>query len=966
MADPLFDVEKAIAKAPKEGTLAARAVDICNLVSNFLSDCSLPSSAKANNAKNVEDNIVRSATLDKDALLASLKTSLNGLMTEDAQERLKQHGPNVLSTKLARRWYKILWNAFWHPFNVILLVLATISGATSDIATVIVMCLMVVLSVGVRFYQEFKSSRAASKLSELVRDGAAVKRRENDSAQDGVEVEISQEVVVPGDIVILRTGDLLPGDIYLLTSNNLLVSQSALTGESIAVEKYADVIEDESTPLLDLKNVCFMGTSVESGGALGVVISTGDHTYISTIATSLARRAPINSFQKGVRRVSYLLICFMLAMVPIVIVISGFTTHNWGNSALFGISVAVGLTPEMLPMIVNANLARGALVMARKKCIVKTLDSVQNMGAMDILCTDKTGTLTIDRVAMVQYMDCHGISKDHVFEYAYLNSHFQTGLRNLIDSAILSFGDQVLLGGDRKIDPSKYKLVSELPFDFVRRRMSVILEMEDFGINDGRQSSQVEVDHNAISSIGSKPCLLVTKGALEEMLEICSSVQTDSEGRVAMTPEYRKKLLSMGEELNADGLRLVAVATKELKQRKHATVTNMSPPTVHDHFSKFSSEQHKYKHSEESDMLFHGILTFQDPPKESAKEAIETLERKGVAIKVLTGDALSIAVKICKDVGIATDFVVSGPELALLDSNEFVKAVHQATIMAKLTPNQKLKVVEALKVGSHTVGFLGDGINDSLALKSADVGISVDSATSVAKDAADIILLQKDLNVLVAGVTRGRITHGNTIKYIKMAASSNFGNVFSILVASAWLPFDPMKPIQILTQNLLYDFSQASIPWDKMDPEYLETPHQWSAKGIATFMICMGPISSIFDITTFNLMWFHYGIRTVERQAVFQTAWFLEGLLTQTLVIHMLRTKKIPFIQATASVPVLITTGIIVGLGLAIPYTPLGKTEKMVNPYGSYYYFLAITIFAYCCLAQLAKMAYIRVFKKWL
>ncbi|KAJ7564136.1 hypothetical protein O6H91_02G004100 [Diphasiastrum complanatum] len=965
MADPLFDVEKAFAKVPKEGTLAARAIDICTLVSSFLSDCSLPSSAKLGDAKSVEDNIVRSAALDKDALLASLKTSLNGLTTEDAKERLRVHGPNVLSTKLARRWYKILWNAFWHPFNVILLVLATISGATSDIATVIVMCLMVVLSVGVRFYQEFKSSRAASKLSELVRDGAAVKRRENGSSEDGVEVEINQEGVVPGDIVILRTGDLLPGDVRLVTSNNLLVSQSALTGESIAVEKYADVIEDESTPLLDLKNVCFMGTSVESGRALGVVISTGDNTYISTIATYLARRAPINSFQKGVRRVSYLLICFMLAMVPIVIVISGFTTHNWGNSALFGISVAVGLTPEMLPMIVNANLARGALVMARKKCIVKTLDSVQNMGAMDILCTDKTGTLTIDRVAMVQYMDCDGISKDRVFEYAYLNSHFQTGLKNLIDSAILSFGDQVLVGGDRKIDPSKYKFVSELPFDFVRRRMSVILEVEDFGSNDGLQSPQVDVHHTAISSMGRKSCILVTKGALEEMLEICSSVQTDIEGRVAMTPEYRKKLLSMGEELNADGLRLVAVATKELNQRKHATTT-MSPPTVHDHFSKIFNEQHNYRHSEESDMVFHGILTFQDPPKESAREAIESLERKGVALKVLTGDALSIAVKICKDVGIATDFVVSGPELALLDSNAFVKTVHQATIMAKLTPNQKLKVVDALKVGGHTVGFLGDGINDSLALKSADVGISVDSATSVAKDAADIILLEKDLNVLVAGVTRGRITHGNTIKYIKMAASSNFGNVFSILVASAWLPFDPMKPIQILTQNLLYDFSQASIPWDKMDPEYLEAPHQWSAKGIATFMICMGPISSIFDITTFNLMWFHYGIRTVERQAVFQTAWFLEGLLTQTLVIHMLRTKKIPFIQETASVPVLITTAIIVGIGLAIPYTPLGKTEKMVHPYASYYYFLAITVFAYCCLAQLVKMLYIRVFKKWL
>ncbi|KAJ7565807.1 hypothetical protein O6H91_02G076200 [Diphasiastrum complanatum] len=953
----LVDLERASGNAPKEGTLGGLKA-IFAVVTSFFSDCSLPSTAKTVNAKLVEDNIVRNATLDKDAILASLKTSLNGLTTEDAKNRLKQFGPNVLSIKLARRWYKILWNAFWHPFNIILLVLATISGATSDKATLIVMCLMVVLSVGVRFYQELKSSRAASKLSELVRDRAAVIRRENGNSKEGVELEINQEDVVPGDIVILRTGDLLPGDVRLVTSNNLLVSQSALTGESIAVEKYADVIESESTPLLDLKNACFMGTSVESGGALGVVISTGDQTYISTIATYLARRTPINSFQKGVRRVSYLLICFMLAMVPIVIVISGITTHNWGNSALFGISVAVGLTPEMLPMIVNANLARGALVMARKKCIVKTLDAVQNMGAMDILCTDKTGTLTIDRVAMVQYMDCHGISKDQVFEYAYLNSYFQTGLKNLIDSAILSFGE--VLSGDRKMNPSKYNLVAELPFDFVRRRMSVILEVGD--VSSSGLKPQEDVEHNVISSVGQKRCILVTKGALEEMLDVCSCVQDDTAGCVPMTPEYRNKLLSMGEELNADGLRLVAVAIKELKPTQ-ATIT-MSTPR-HEHFSKFSHEQ-QYRHSEESEMVFHGILTFQDPPKESAKEAIETLEKKGVAVKVLTGDALSIAVKICKDVGIATDFVVTGPELALLDSNEFVKTVQKATIMAKLTPYQKLKVVEALKVGSHTVGFLGDGINDALALKAADVGISVDSATSVAKDAAEIILLQKDLNVLVAGVTRGRITHGNTIKYIKMAASSNFGNVFSILVASAWLPFDPMKPVQILTQNLLYDFSQASIPWDRMDPEYLETPHQWSAKGIASFMVCMGPMSSIFDITTFILLWFHYGIRTVERQAVFQTAWFLEGLLTQTLVIHLLRTTRIPFFQSTAALPVLLTTGAIVSIGLAIPYTPLGKTEKMVHPYPSYYYFLAMTIFAYCCLAQCAKMVYIRVFKKWL
>ncbi|KAJ7547024.1 hypothetical protein O6H91_08G065400 [Diphasiastrum complanatum] len=906
---------------------------------------------KNNNDENPESRILRNATSDKLSVVKSLQSNLNGLVIEEAKERLQKYGQNVLSCKRASPWYSLLWNAFWHPFNVILLVLGAISAATGDKGTLFVMCLMVALSVGVRFYQELKSSRAATRLADLVKYRATVIRREFDYEKI-VEMEIPQEDVVPGDVVVLRSGDLFPGDIRLLTSTNLYVSQSALTGESIPVEKTADVIEDISTPVFDMRNVGFMGTSVESGEGLGVVFSTGDNTYISTIAGMLGNRNPTNAFQKGVRQVSYMLILFMLAMVPIVIVISGFTTHNWGGSFLFGISVAVGLTPEMLPMIVNANLARGALAMAHKKCIVKRLDAIQNMGAMDILCTDKTGTLTVDHVAMAQHMDSRCLSKDRVLKYAYLNSYFQKGLKNPIDSAVLTFGDTIADKGN--VDTSNYRCIAELPFDFTRRRLSVILKEVD----DGGDIYKMQHERNleTMCTLSNERHVLVTKGALEEMLTICSRVQ-ETNTIVAMTKEYREKLLFIGEELNTDGLRVVAVATKLLE----CTCSDLPASTESSEFL-----ERDYSHEDENDMVFQGFITFQDPPKESAKGAINALSQKGISVKVLTGDTLAIAIKICKDVGIVVDHVTTGPRLALLDAAQFVEEIKKATVMAKLTPTQKMQVVEALKSANHTVGFIGDGINDSLALKAADVGISVDSATSVAKDAAQIILLEKDLDVLVAGVIRGRITHGNTIKYIKMAASSNFGNVFSILVASAWLPFDPMKPIQILTQNLLYDFSQASIPWDRMDSDYLEIPHQWSATGIVSFMIFMGPISSVFDIATFLLLWFGYGVCTPEQQALFQTCWFLEGLLTQTLVIHMLRTRRIPFLEETASWPVLLTTATIVGIGLAIPFTLLGATEMMAKPPISYFGFLAVIVLSYCCLAQLVKGAYIKIFGKWL
>ncbi|CAM6058207.1 unnamed protein product [Sphagnum tenellum] len=827
----------------------------------------------------VQSTLSINAASDGPTTVARLDSTYEGLDVQTAKVRLEEFGPNVLSHKSRATWWWIMWNAFFHPFNMILLVLAAISGASSDMSTLSIMVAMVVLSVGLRFWQELTSTQAASKLSELVQCRSTVMRWRN-SSEPGSEMEINQKDVVPGDIVVLSSGDLIPGDVHLLTSKDKFVSQSSLTGECMPVEKQEELMEEKGTPLLELRNICLMGTNVLSGSGTAVVLSTGDKTYISTISSVLSQRAPVNAFQQGVRRVSYLLICFMLAMVPIVIVLGGLTTKHWGSSLLFGISVAVGLTPEMLPMIVNANLARGAKATASKKCIVKCLDAIQNLGGMDILCTDKTG------------------------------------LKNLLDKAIIEFGDSAVDLGMSNYATLKWEKIDEIPFDFERRRLSVILEEKGPGHDPSNDKKRI----------------MVTKGALEEMLNACSWVQEsdDESSSTLLTDDKRTQLLTVGEKLNIDGLRVLVVATKILPLKG---------------FEDFSGISNRKLEFAESDMVFQGFLAFLDPPKDSAKDALRVLAQKSVQVKVMTGDTLAVAVKVCRDVGIPTEHVVTGPDFG------------------QAHPNSETR---CHPVEAHTVGFLGDGINDAPALKGADVGISVDTATSVAKDAADIILLQKDLNVLVDGVHRGRITHSNSIKYIKMAASSNFGNVFSILVASAWLPFDPMRPIHILTQNLLYDISQISIPWDKMDAHFTDVPHQWSAKGIGMFMVCMGPISSIFDITTFLTMWYYYGCQTDARASEFQTAWFIEGLLTQTLVIHMFPTERIPFIQDIAAPPVLILTTIIVGIGIAIPWTPIGKAEHMTHLPASYFGFVALFILSYCILVQFVKFLYIRKFKSWL
>ncbi|GLJ39413.1 hypothetical protein SUGI_0804980 [Cryptomeria japonica] len=715
-----------------------------------------------------------------------------GLSFKEAEERLKEAGPNIPVGNLISSWWDIFSTALWHPFNIILFVLAALCFIANDKANGSIMVTMVIISVSVRFYQEFSSSVAALKLSELVKASIKVQRCAGREVQTELQVQIDQKDVVPGDIIIFSAGDLFPGDVRLLSSKSLVVSQSSLTGESGIVEKLADVIEEPTTPLLELRNICFMGTSVVSGSGTGVVVSTGDKTYISTILSALGRRSPPHAFEKGVRGVSYVLICFMLAIVPVIVIVDYFTTRDLGRSVLFGISVAVGLTPQMLPLIVNTNLARGALAMARDKCIVKRLVAIQNMGAMDILCTDKTGTLTMNRLVLVHHLDCQGMPSDKILYFAFLNSYFQTGSTNPLDDAILAYA----YTGGYRFQPTKWKKINEVPFDFSRRRMSVILEES----NDNQASRK---KHNSHAQR-----IMVLKGAYEEVLKVCSFVQNDINKDTIeplLSQDYQR-LLNMAEELSNDGLRVIAVATRNLK------------PVISESSCNDTAEEN---------MVFVGYLVFFDPPKESVKEALWQLAEKGVKVKVLTGDTLPVTIKVCKEVGIRTTHVITGPELELLEDKSFHDVVRKATVLAKLTPIQKLQVVESLKMGNHIVGFLGDGINDSLALKGADVGITVDSGASVAKDLAQIILLEKDLNVLVAGVERGRITHGNSMKYIQMAVAANLGTVVSVIVATACLPFDPLTPMQLLTQNLLYDISQIFIPWDKMDPEYVKIPHQW-------------------------------------------------------------------------------------------------------------------------------------------
>ncbi|WP_102166750.1 magnesium-translocating P-type ATPase [Fischerella thermalis] len=841
----------------------------------------------------------------------------------------RKHQILVLSHEKPPTWYGQLLQSFNNPFVYILIGLAVVSYLTEDVEATIILTIMVVVSGVLRFVQEYRSTQAAEKLKALVSTTATVKRR-NRLDNPGEQREIPINELVPGDIIHLAAGDMIPADVRLLSSKDLFVSQAVLTGESLPVEKYdtlgavvekrADVVVQDQVSFLDSPTICFMGTNVISGTAIAVVVATGDRTYFGSLAKNIVGKRVLTSFEQGVNRVSWLLIGFMAVMVPIVFLINGITKGNWFDAFLFGVSVAVGLTPEMLPMIVTANLAKGSVAMANQKVVVKRLNAIQNFGAMDVLCTDKTGTLTQDKIILERHIDLHGYESHEPLQYGYLNSYYQTGLKNLLDVAVL---EHVEL--NTKLRPSEgYTKVDEIPFDFVRRRMSVVVE-------------ELNPSHNKH--------ILICKGAVEEIFNICSHAKY--QGAITRMNEFvRADGMRVTQQLNEDGFRVIAVAYKEIP------IPQDTIPT--------------YGAKDECDLILVGYLAFLDPPKDSASQAIMALQEHGVAVKIITGDNDIVTRKICQEVDLQIDGILLGSQMEKMSDEQLADMVDTTTVFAKMSPIQKAQIIRVLRSKGHTVGYMGDGINDAAALRDADVGISVDTAVDIAKESADIILLEKNLMVLERGVIEGRRTFANILKYLNMTASSNFGNVFSVMGSSAFLPFLPMQPIQLLTQNLLYDISQITIPFDNVDKDFLKKPQKWNVPNIGRFMLFIGPVSSIFDYVTFIVMWFVFGANTPEEVQLFNSGWFVEGLLSQTLIVHMIRTSRWPFLQSTASLPVLLLTGIIIAIGMVIPFTPLGAALGMVPLPMRYFGWLWAILGAYCLLTQAIKLWYIRIFGKWL
>lgn len=867
------------------------------------------------------EKVFLTATQPAKSVYSYLQTTRLGLTRAEVEDRQLTYGKNEVVHEQKKNPFIVFIKTFINPFIGVLTGLAVISlvidvlmaePGEQEWTGVVIIAVMVVCSAILRFWQEWKANEATDSLMKMVKNTCLVKR-----AGSGEE-ELDITELVPGDIVFLAAGDMIPADLRIIESKDLFISQASLTGESEPIEKFPEVKEKQyrKGSIVELDNICYMGSTVISGAAKGIVFETGNRTFLGTIARNLTGHRATTAFDRGISKVSLLLIRFMLVMVPFVFFINGFTKGDWFEAFIFAISVAVGLTPEMLPMIVTANLSKGALSMSKKKTIVKNLNAIQNFGAMNILCTDKTGTLTCDKIILEKYINADGSNDEskRILRHAYFNSYFQTGLKNLMDKAILSHVKEL------KLEHLKdaYTKVDEIPFDFIRRRMSVVIE-------DKQGKRQI-----------------ITKGAVEEMLSICSHTEFNGEVQ-SLTDELKVKAQKISEEMNRKGMRVLAVAQKSYIEK----VGNFSV-------------------SDEKEMVLIGFLAFLDPPKPSAAEAIKQLHEYGVEVKILSGDNDIVVKAIGRQVGIDTSYSLTGPDIENMDETILKERVKTTTCFSKLTPLQKTQIISILQEQKNTVGFLGDGINDAATLRQSDIGISVDSAVDIAKESADIILLEKDLMVLEDGVLEGRKTFGNINKYIKMTASSNFGNMFSVMFASAFLPFLPMMPIHLLIQNLLYDISQTTIPFDRMDPEFLRKPRKWDASDLKRFMIYIGPISSIFDIVTYLVMWHVFGCNSPEHQSLFQSGWFIEGLLSQTLIVHMIRTRKIPFIQSRATWPVIGMTTLVMVIGIVIPFTSFGASIGLQALPLSYFPWLVGILLSYCVLTQLVKNWYIRKFSGWL
>lgn len=874
-----------------------------------------------------EKRLVNFSNLSYAEVLRKLKTDFDtGLDDEDVAYCHDRYGYNEIDNTEKNTWYKRLYNSFITPFTIVLYIIILISFFTDyyfatngekDLTSVIVISVMVFLSGILDFIQDTKSDKATEKLKAMIKTTTSVIRNNK-------KVDISLNEVVPGDIVVLTAGSIIPADLRILEANDLFISQSSLTGESTPVEKYNSNIcllnDVEKTSPLEMNNLCFMGTNVVSGSGIGVVVSIGNQTYFGNLAKSISHKKIETNFDKGVKEIGFMLIKFVVIMAIAVFIINSVFKGNLITSFIFAVSVAIGLTPEMLPVIVSTNLAKGAVVMSKKKTIVKNLSSIQNFGAMDILCTDKTGTLTEDKIELEYHLNVHGEEDCRVFKHAFLNSYYQTSLKNLLDVAILNHLETE--NEDLKQAIKKYHLIDEIPFDFNRKRMSVILR-----------------DFNGKTQ-------LITKGAVESMLDICNFVEY--KGKVEkITEKLKQEVLNKMAELNNQGMRVIGVAHKTF----------------------FEEGQEKFSVNDENDMVFIGYVAFLDPPKQSAKQAIEELKKYGVKIKVLTGDNDLVSKYICKKVGIGDCQVLTGSEIQFMTDDKLKDIIENYDIFAKLTPEQKSKIVSILREKGHVVGFMGDGINDAPAMKKSDVAISVDTAVDIAKESADIILLEKDLNVLIDGVIEGRKIFGNIVKYIKMATSSNFGNMLSILFACAFLPFLPMLPIQILILNLFYDISQIVIPWDNMDNEYLQKQKKWDIKSIKSFMIHLGITSSIFDLAMFFILYFIFGFNNANNSqnvALFQTGWFVLSLITQTIIIHFVRTEKTPFIESIASLPVIAMSTILVLTAIFIPYTSLGQYLKMLPLPITYFAYLLGLMVLYALTISFVKRVYKKKYGRWL
>jgi P-type Mg2+ transporter len=850
------------------------------------------------------------AGLSPEAALQRLCSTAAGLTPVEAEVRLRSTGPNRVAHQARHTILGELIGRSINPLNLLLLSLATASYILGDQRAAIVIAVMVILSITLSFIQEHRSNNAADKLQRLVSITATVRRAAGAEPQthDHHHVDLPIEQLVPGDIVLLSAGDLIPADLRLISAKDLFINQSTLTGEAMPLEKVAAAPVGTTETPFDLPNICFMGSAVVSGIGCGVVVLTGPRTAFGLVATAITRQRVLTSFDKGITRFTWLMLGFIVVMAPLVFAINGLTKGNWLEALLFAVAVAVGLTPEMLPMIVTVNLAKGAIAMSRRKVIVKRLNSIQNFGAMNVLCTDKTGTLTQDRIILKRNLDIRGDDSDRVLEYAYLNSFHQSGLKNLLDVAVLQ---HVELEAGLKVQ-ARYQKIDEMPFDFERRRMSVVLGRDD-GVH-----------------------ILICKGAVEEIFAACKHYALDGKNGPLDESHFTSAMATTA-KLNADGFRVVAVAFKEM------------PPT-----------QTAYSVVDEADLTLLGYIAFLDPPKETCAAALAALKASGVQVKILTGDNDIVTRKICREVGLPVDRIVLGSEMATLSPDELASLAETAVVFAKVSPSQKAAIIDALHRKGHVVGFLGDGINDGPALKAADVGISVDTAVDIAKDSADIILLEKSLAVLGEGVIEGRKVFGNITKYIKMGASSNFGNMFSVLGASIFLPFLPMTAIQVLTNNLLYDFSQTTIPTDNVDAEYLAVPRRWDIGNIAKFVLFVGPISSIFDYATYFTML--YVFDAWNNAALFQTGWFVESLLTQTLIIHIIRTAKIPFLESRASTALITTTIIIAAIGIALPFSRLGGFLGFVPLPPAYWIALCLILLSYVILTHLVKTWFIRRF----